>query len=309
MQIQKTKVSIGVPIYNEENTLNKTLNSIINSAKQLPNPYEVIICFNGTTDRSKKIAEKFKYLYFPDLKIIESEKSKTKALVNIIKKCEGDYLIMCDGDVIVKPDSFLNLLNSFTDPKIIAVTGCPTPYPLKGKLYNILNARMLYPKSEIAKNSIKGKTDKPFIHGRIYALKKEFFSDELILKKLSKSIGDDTFLSHFILKKYGRDSLNKEYSAIVRYLPVQSLKSWWHKWSRIWYDLERLYKDNPDFSNLKVLMQTKINWKFVFSHKVPIPFYFIIERGIHYIGKFYFKLTKDKNRHWIRLEDTKKVIS
>lgn len=303
-------VTVGVPVYNEEKTLHTALKSIITSAKFLNNPYEIIVCFSEhTSDNGREIAKKFKENYFPKLKITQSPKGKTKAITKIVNESKGDIIIFCDADVTVEPDCFRNLISNFSKPTIMTVTGCPKPYPMNNFIYKVVNARMCFPRSEIAKTPINENNEKPFIHGRIYAFRKKVFTDKLNIKKFEQSIGDDTFLTHFIILNYGRNALFRDYDAVVNYLAVQSITSWWKKWSRIWEDLKKLYEDNPGFIKLKPFLQTKLDWRYIFSQNFPVLFYFILERILHNAGKIYFELTKNKRRGWKRLEDTKRAIT
>jgi len=302
----KEGIIIGIPIYNEERTLYQTLSSVVDSAIQLDIEHDIIACFNGTTDMGREVARRFKDNVYSPLRIVESDKGKPKALKYIIDNSFGDYLIFCDGDVIVEEDCFSKLLRNFSNDEIMVVTGCPRPWPKDNTLYNILNARMMNPMSEIARELINGVSEKPFIHGRIYALRRKLFSDQGS-GSFEKSIGDDTYLTHFIMKNYGRQAICRDVEAIVNYLPVQSLSSWWHKWARIWSDIEKIYKDNPELEELRPFMQTKLDWKYIFSLPLPAPLHFIAERVIHHTGKAYFTLTKHKQRGWKRLDDTKVI--
>jgi glycosyltransferase involved in cell wall biosynthesis len=300
-------VTVGVPVYNEERTIYQTLESIIKSAEKMGAGYEVVVCFNGTTDNGQVIAERFNQEKHP-LRIIESQNGKSKAINAIVNASDSEYLLFCDGDVIVEEDCFKNLIRRFSNKDVIAVTGAPRPWEKNEAMYRILNARMTYPLSEIAKKPIDGFTEKPFIHGRSYAIRRQVFQDMGDAGKFERSIGDDTYLTHYVVKKFGRKAIFRDIEAVVNYLPVQSLKSWWLKWSRIWSDLDKLYKENPDFVDLRPFMQTKLNWEYVFKLPMPVPFYFVLERVIHHFGKAYFNLTKQKcDYSWQRLNDTKVI--
>jgi cellulose synthase/poly-beta-1,6-N-acetylglucosamine synthase-like glycosyltransferase len=302
----KELITIGIPVYNEENTIYKTLISAIRSAEKMHKKYEFFICFNGTTDKSREIVREFKRRNPAKIKIIESKKGKTKAIKKIMEKSDSDYLLFCDGDVFVEEDCFENLIKNFSKLEVMAVTGNPRPWRNKSIIYKILNARMIYPKAEIAKIALDGFFEKPFIHGRIYAIRRKIFQKTEDLKKFENSIGDDTYLTHYIIQKYGRKAIFKEYKSVVNYLAVQSLNSWWSKWFRIWSDIEKLYKDNPNFFKLHPFMKTKLNWKYINTLPMPVPIYFFLERTLNYFGKIYFNFKKNKRKEtWKRLEDTK----
>lgn len=301
----KPKITIGIPVFNEENTIKKCLISVISSADQLKESYEIITCFNGTTDKSRDTVKEIAANH--PIKIIESQKGKPKAIKSIVDCSLGEYLIFCDADVVVDTHCYHNLIRNFADDSVKAVTGCPIPWPKDDLIYKILNARMLHPKSEIARRPIDNNKEKPFIHGRCYAIKKDVFLDSNI-DNFENALGDDTYLTHLLIKKYGRGAIFRELESNVNYLPVQSVSSWWHKWSRIWGDLDLLYKKNPEFKELKKYMQTKIDWEEVRALPPKTQICFVLERALHYAGKSYFNLTKQfKKTKWKRLDDTKVI--
>ena len=87
------KISIIVPIYNEEENLRKCIESLINQTyKEL----EIILINDGSTDKSKEIIESFK-----DKRIIAINKKNTgiSDTRNIgIGKSTGDYIMFVDSD-------------------------------------------------------------------------------------------------------------------------------------------------------------------------------------------------------------------
>lgn len=87
------KISIIVPIYNEEENLRKCIESLINQTyKEL----EIILINDGSTDNSKEIIESFK-----DKRIVAIHKKNTgiSDTRNIgIDKSTGDYIMFVDSD-------------------------------------------------------------------------------------------------------------------------------------------------------------------------------------------------------------------
>ncbi len=56
MEVEKVKVSIIVPAYNEEENIEATLKSLLS---QTYKNYEIIVVDNNSKDRTKQIAEKY----------------------------------------------------------------------------------------------------------------------------------------------------------------------------------------------------------------------------------------------------------
>ena len=100
-QENNIKLSIVIPIYNEEPYLKKLFKELL---KYFNNKsIEVIIVDDGSTDNTQKIINNFKKEknYFFHLKInrIEINSGKGKALKIGIKKSQGDYILLQDGDL------------------------------------------------------------------------------------------------------------------------------------------------------------------------------------------------------------------
>ena len=87
------KISIIVPIYNEEENLRKCIESLINQTyKEL----EIILINDGSTDKSKEIIESFK-----DKRIVAIHKKNTgisDTRNTGIDKSTGDYIMFVDSD-------------------------------------------------------------------------------------------------------------------------------------------------------------------------------------------------------------------
>ena len=302
------KISIGIPIYNENETIRQTLVSIRNAIKNTNLTYEILPCFNGTTDDGMKIAMEMRKEE-PNLRILESQPGRTKAMKKIIDDAKGEIIIFSDADIIVEDDCYINLLEEFRNEEVFAVVGNPIPLKKNNLLYNILNARMMNFGSEVSRRPIQGFTHKPFVHGRTFAIRKKLFINNLLFEeRFEDAINDDMFITHLIILQYGRRAIRHEEKAVVRYLPVQSLGLWWQKWVRLWGDLDYIYCQNPEFKKLKPLMKTKINWKFVFNKSALTTLHFILERGLYHSGRLYFNLTKNiyRRERCLRLDETKK---
>lgn len=100
------KVSIIVPIYNEEKNLKKCIDSLIN---QTYKNLEIILINDGSTDKSKEIIDEFK-----DKRIIAIHKKNTGIgdTRNIgIDKSTGDYIMFVDSDDYIELNCVETLVN------------------------------------------------------------------------------------------------------------------------------------------------------------------------------------------------------
>jgi len=115
------KLTVGIPIYNEEKSIVKTINSII---PQLSEEDEIIIIASGCTDNSVREILKIKDTRIEV--IIESErKGKSSAINLIIKNAKGDIIIQTDGDVELDKDAINNIVQRFSELKVGGISGHP----------------------------------------------------------------------------------------------------------------------------------------------------------------------------------------
>ena len=100
-------LSIIIPIYNEEKTLLEVLNRI-NLLKEFCN-LEIIVVNDGSTDKSNNIIKKNNKLYD---KLIDLKKNcgKGKAVIEGIKNCSQEYILIQDADLEYDPKDILEFL-------------------------------------------------------------------------------------------------------------------------------------------------------------------------------------------------------
>ncbi len=119
------KVSLVIPVYNEEKYIKECLISVVAQRKQ---PDEIIIVDNNSTDRTLKIASQF------PVKIV---KEKTQGMIQArnrgFNEAFGDIIARCDADVILPPDWVERIKDNFETRKIDALTGPCNYYDLKLK--------------------------------------------------------------------------------------------------------------------------------------------------------------------------------
>ncbi len=101
-------VSIIVPVYNVENYLEKCLDSLVN---QDFDNYEIVVVNDGSTDKSKEIAERYQTKYAQIVLINQENKGLGGARNTGIEAARGEYLLFVDSDDYIRKDT-LHLLYS-----------------------------------------------------------------------------------------------------------------------------------------------------------------------------------------------------
>lgn len=91
------KVSVIMGVYNCENTVIQSLESIIN---QTYKNIEIIVCDDCSTDNTLKVVEEYKSKYPNIIKVISNERNITLAptLNKCLKYARGKYIARQDGD-------------------------------------------------------------------------------------------------------------------------------------------------------------------------------------------------------------------
>lgn len=111
------KVSVIVPVYNNEEYIGTTLDSIINQDFK---GFEIIVIDDGSADSSLEIiTEKLSKSTIPN-KVIHQENSGVSSARNRgISKASGDYLVFIDADDYVTGNHLSELYNGETDFSLI----------------------------------------------------------------------------------------------------------------------------------------------------------------------------------------------
>lgn len=110
------KLSIVIPVYNDQDHLQECLESIANQTKK---PDEVIIVDNNCTDESMKIAKKFKFVRI----VKEKKQSVLYARTAGLNAAKSDVIGRIDADTLIDKDWSKNVLAIFKDKGVMAATG------------------------------------------------------------------------------------------------------------------------------------------------------------------------------------------
>src|SRR5574344_2262895 len=117
-------ISIIVPLFNEEESLNELHSWIVRVMKENNFSYEIIFVNDGSTDRSWSIIEQ---LHASDSQVhgikFRRNYGKSPALYCGFKKAEGDVVITMDEDLQDSPDEIPALYKMIVEEKYDLVSG------------------------------------------------------------------------------------------------------------------------------------------------------------------------------------------
>jgi O-antigen biosynthesis protein len=116
------KVSVIVCAYNGERTMDPCLASL--ESLNYPN-YEVIVVNDGSTDKTREIAERYSYI-----RLINQENQGLSAARNVgLRAATGDIIAYTDCDCMADPDWLTHLVARFLSSDFGAVGGPNLPPP------------------------------------------------------------------------------------------------------------------------------------------------------------------------------------
>lgn len=114
------KVSVIIPFYNAQNTIEQTVNSITSQSYK---NIEIILVNDGSTDNSYKICQKLKK-EDDRIQIINKENGGVASARNMGISCAiGKYIIHADSDDIVLPNAYFYLVKKAESDKADIVVG------------------------------------------------------------------------------------------------------------------------------------------------------------------------------------------
>jgi dolichol-phosphate mannosyltransferase len=124
--LSKAQLSIIVPVFNEEDSIEPLVRSLVSVLRRIGREFEIILVNDGSTDRS---AEKLSSAAaeYSEIKVIEfrNNTGQTAALMAGIDYASGDILITIDADLQNDPEDIPLLLKKL-DEGIDVVSGWRT---------------------------------------------------------------------------------------------------------------------------------------------------------------------------------------
>jgi len=123
MSISLQKVSIIIPCFNEENTIEQILQRVQKETLNLKNlNFEIIVINDASTDNTQRILEKFKNIKFKFL-LNDKNFGKGYSLKRGINEATGDIILFQDADLEYDPSDYQKLLKPILDGNADVVFG------------------------------------------------------------------------------------------------------------------------------------------------------------------------------------------
>jgi glycosyltransferase involved in cell wall biosynthesis len=293
--------SVGIPVRNEEKTIIQTIESIL---KQTIPPREIHVCVNGSNDNSyKKVSDMA--LTEKSINLITSMHGKTYAWHEIISKSIDNYVLFCDGDVIINPDAAQNMFNKFLEDQELVLVGGSNAYFTSEKSTFF---------SKFFTENLNGKPIKQdWVCGRLYMTKiKELYH---LSKKVeidlmpTDIINEDGFLG--MLTSGHREIIDSAYNISMQ---VSTFHEWKIGYKRILAGQKQLKEKYPHlYSDSDFSLKRLKNYISRFSQmdsiekKIGVTSLFFLRTLLNVYYKFSSGL--DYNPFWQETKSTKTSIS
>lgn len=112
------KLSIIVPVYNEENRMPGFFRSLDGFCRRYIKNYEIIAVNDGSKDKSLEV---LKAMPYPNLEIISysPNKGKANAVKEGVKAAKGSHLLFIDADGATAPDEIAKMLPLFKEYDVV----------------------------------------------------------------------------------------------------------------------------------------------------------------------------------------------
>ncbi len=117
-----TKISVIIPVYNEEKTVLQILDAVRNSLKKITKYYELVVVNDASQDKTDEI---MKTVNWKELSYFSHNKNMGKgaALRTGFKEATGDIVLIQDADLEYDPEEYPKLLQPILDNKADVVLG------------------------------------------------------------------------------------------------------------------------------------------------------------------------------------------
>lgn len=243
-------ITLIVPVFNSENTLEICLKSIINSNYPLEK-IDIFLIDNGSSDNSKAIFENIQ-MNNKNLKIwwLSSSKGKSKALNKGIYSSSGKYIINIDSDGWLEKNALLNMVKFFEKNKdIVAATGVvlidvDLIKNTKNKFLKLIRKCELF---EYVESFLIGRNYQSYLNS-MYTVAGAFsaFKKENIYKSQMynhQTVGEDTHMT-FQIRSFAKGRIELCNNAFLFVDPIENLNKLYtqrQRWQRGQIEVAKLF--------------------------------------------------------------------
>jgi glycosyltransferase involved in cell wall biosynthesis len=124
------KISVVIPLYNKQNAIARTLESVFN---QTVKNFEVVVVDDGSKDNSLQVVQA---IQDPRLRVIHKENGGVSSARNSgIRNAKGEFIALLDGDDLWEPTCLEEMVKMIDDFPDAAIWGVSIAFIKNGRLY------------------------------------------------------------------------------------------------------------------------------------------------------------------------------
>lgn len=235
-------VSVIVPCRNEEKNIPLLLKSLLN--QNYPN-YEIIFVDDLSTDRTTEILAEQQRIFPEKISVYKTDPAlsgKKQALLLGVENAKGEIIITTDADCIHSEKWIYDLVSAFQNDKIKMTAGCVV-LNNPGSIFAHIQQLDQLALTAISAGFQKAGLPVMCSGANLAFRKSAFIETGNYQSHLDEISGDDVFLMHRFVKKYGNTSIVfvTEENALVKTAPVSTISQFISQRFR-WGEKSKRYK-------------------------------------------------------------------
>ncbi len=303
MKQTKFSITIGIPVLNEENSIDVLVKSIFAQKNRYYKLEKIFIISDKSTDKTPSVIYSLQKKY-KNLTFIEGKKriGKCQRLNQIYKLNKSDILITFDGDIVLKNKNVLDeMIKPFFNSEVDLVAANDFPEETLNLSQKIMNAwYMLWYRIRIDYNNGDNLYN---VHGDAQALRDSFAKTF----HYPKGITADQDYLYINLKKSGKKFFHARRAYVTFFLP-QTLQEYYFQTTRFLTEKDSIRKivDLNDQNYYHIPTSHKV--KKVLEQFLKHPIFTVLAAGV------YLKLLvpnknidqENKKGLWTQIQSTKK---
>ena len=259
--MEKEKISIILPVYNSQNTISMTIDSII---KQTYDNYELIIINDGSSDNSESICLEYANKY-KKINYISIENQGVSNARNIgISKATGNYIMFIDSDDEYYENTLETVYRYIKEKYELIVFGYNRIHVNKNKTKE-MNTEVVYLKDAKDKNVFIEKMQKNYLFNQIW---NKVYKKEILINKFNQKLDNEMLL------KFSQGSISRAINIIENkeiYEKVEEIISNIHKkdiieiikMSEIIYKSKEIINDILENINIQLMELSKNSYAYL----------------------------------------------
>lgn len=190
------KISVVIPVYNLENYIEATLDSVVGQTYQ---DIEIVVVDDGSSDDSPTILDRYASQH-PVVRVIHQQnKGVTTARLTGVKNATGDYIGFVDGDDLIDPDMYERLLvNAVKYDAEISHCGYRLVKSDSIDYFYNTGELLVFNRSDGVKQLLEGSRFEPSLCNKLFH--KRLFGDWLLLNPVDTAIknNEDLLINYFL---------------------------------------------------------------------------------------------------------------